>query len=101
MAWSPDIPDVSSGFLQPPQSWKLGWFLSDFGYDSELFGNDEIEDEKLVDLWGVVKVSEVTVHGMSLINFDAFAPGARWEELSMFADSEHRGSVSRQKGGAA
>ncbi len=46
-------------------------------------------------------MSEVTVHGMSLINFDAFAPAARWEELSMFAGGEHHGSVSRRKEGAA
>ena len=88
-------------YCTPRALWKLSWFLRDFGYDSELLRRDEIEDEKLVDLWGVVKVSEVTVHGMSLINFDAFAPAARWEELSMFAGSEHRGSVSRQKEGAA
>ena len=46
-------------------------------------------------------MSEVTVRGMSFLNFDAFARAARWEELSMFAGIEHRGSVSRQKEGAA
>jgi hypothetical protein len=46
-------------------------------------------------------VSEVTVRGMSLINFDAFAPAVRWEELSMFAGIEHRGSATGQKAGAA
>ena len=88
-------------YCTPRALWKLSWFLRDFGYDSELLRRDEIEDEALVDLWGVVKVSEVTVRGLSLINFDAFAPAVRWEELSMFAGSEHRGSVSRQKEGAA
>ena len=39
--------------------WKLSWFLRDFGYDTELLGKNEIEDRALVDLWGVVKVSEV------------------------------------------
>jgi len=41
------------------------------------------------------------VNGVSLLNFDAFAPAARWEELSMFAGVEHRGSASGQKAGAA
>src|SRR6202011_5290927 len=45
-----------------------------------------------IDLWGVVKVSEVTVHGVSLLNFDGFAPAGRWEELSVFTDSDQRGS---------
>ena len=72
--------------------WKLCWFLHDFGYDPELLEKNEIDDKALVDLWGVVKVSEVTVHGISLLNFDGFAPAARWEELSMFADRDHRGS---------
>jgi len=40
----------------------------------------------------VVKVSEITVHGISVLNFDGFAPAARWEELSVFTESDHRGS---------
>ena len=46
----------------------------------------------LIDLWGVVKVSEVTIHGISILNFDGFAPAERWEELSVFTDSDQRGS---------
>jgi hypothetical protein len=53
---------------------------------------NEIDDKALIDLWGVVKVSEVTVHGISVLNFDGFAPAARWEELSIFTDSDRRGS---------
>ena len=53
---------------------------------------NEIDDKALIDLWGVVKVSEVTVHGISVLNFDGFAPAARWEELSVFADTDPRGS---------
>ena len=74
--------------------WKLSWFLRDFGYDSELLGKNQIDDKALINLWGIVKVSEVTLHGISVLKFDGFAPGARWEELSIFTDkdSDPRGS---------
>jgi hypothetical protein len=36
----------------------------------------------LVGLRGVVKVSHATVHGISVLNLDGFAPAGRWEELS-------------------
>jgi len=88
-------------YCTPRALWKLSWFLRDFGYDPELLRKDEIEDKALVDLWGVVNVSEVTVHGISLLNFDAFAPAARWEQLSMFAGIEHSGSALSQEEGAA
>jgi len=71
--------------------WKLSWFLRDFCYDHELLVKNEIDDKALVDLWGVVKVSEVTVHGISVLNFDSFAPAARWEELSIFTGIDDRG----------
>jgi hypothetical protein len=54
----------------PRAMWKLSWFLRDFGYDADLLGRNEIDEKVLVDLWGVVKVSEVTVHGISILNFD-------------------------------
>ena len=63
-------------YCTPRAMWKLSWFLRDFGYDAELLGKNEIDDKALIDLWGVVKVSEVTVHGISLLNFDGFAPPA-------------------------
>jgi 5S rRNA maturation endonuclease (ribonuclease M5) len=72
--------------------WKLNWFLRDFGYDAELLGKNEIDDKALIDLWGVVKVSEVRMHGISVLNFDGFAPAAQWEEVSVFADSDPGGS---------
>jgi hypothetical protein len=56
-----------------------------------LLGKNEIDDKAIVDLWGVVKVREVTVHGTSVLNFDGFAPAARWEELSVFTESDPRG----------
>jgi len=37
----------------------------------------------LIDLWGVLKVSEVIIHGISILNFDGFAPASRWEDLSV------------------
>ncbi len=62
--------------------WKLSWFLRDFGYDAELLGHDELEEKRLLGLTGVVKITHTTVNGTSLLNFDGFAPAARWEELS-------------------
>ena len=88
-------------YCTPRALWKLSWFLRDFGYNPEPLRKDEIEDEALVDLWGVVKVSEVTVHGISLLNFDAFAPAARWEDLSMFAGIYKPESGVIQEAGAA
>jgi hypothetical protein len=79
-------------YCTPRAMWKLSWFLREFGYDAELLGRNEIDEKALLDLWGVVKISEVTVHGISVLNFDGFAPAARWEELSVFADTEPRGS---------
>jgi len=72
--------------------WKLSWFLRDFGYDTELLRKDEIDDRALVGLRGVVKISHAIVHGMSVLNFDGFAPAARWEELSSTMGSDLRGS---------
>jgi hypothetical protein len=62
--------------------WKLSWFLHDFGYDTELLGKDAIDDKALVGLQGVVKIGHAIVHGISVLNFDGFAPAARWAELS-------------------
>jgi hypothetical protein len=62
--------------------WKLTWFLRDFGYDSELLEQDEIEEQSLVGLSGVIKISHAVVNGITLLNLDGFAPVAQWEELS-------------------
>jgi hypothetical protein len=62
--------------------WKLTWFLHDFGYETELLNNDEIDDKALVGLTRTVKISHVIVHGLSLVNLDGFAPASRWGELS-------------------
>jgi hypothetical protein len=62
--------------------WKLSWFLRDFGYDTELFGRDEIDEKALVGLCGVVKISHTVMNGTSLLNLDGFAPAGQWGELS-------------------
>jgi hypothetical protein len=62
--------------------WKFNWFLSDFGYDVELLGRDEIDETQLVGLTGVVKISHVVLNGTSLLRLDGFAQASRWEELS-------------------
>jgi hypothetical protein len=72
--------------------WKLSWFLRDFGYDAELLGNDEIDDKCLVGLQGVIKISHVVLNGASVLNLDAFAPAAQWDELSCGITSLTRSS---------
>ena len=72
--------------------WKLSWFLSDFGYDTELLGKDEIDDQALLGLMGVLKVSHAIVHGISVLNLEGFASAARWQELSPDAPDHLSGS---------
>ncbi len=72
--------------------WKLSWFLRDFGYDTELLGKDEIDDQALVGLQGVLKVSHTILHGISVLNLDGFAPLSRWKELSPIAADDPPGS---------
>jgi len=62
--------------------WKLNWFLRDFGYDTDLLGQDEIDEKSLVGLRGVVKIGHVVVNGTSFVNLEGFAPASQWEELS-------------------
>ena len=79
-------------YCTPRAMWKLSWFLRDFDYDAELLAKNEIDGKALIDLWGVAKVSAVTINGASVLNFDGFAPAAKWEELSVFANADPRGS---------
>jgi hypothetical protein len=72
--------------------WKLNWFLRDFGYDTELLGQDEVDDKSLVGLQGIVKISHVVLNGTSLLNLDGFAPASQWEELSSGTRAEDSGS---------
>jgi hypothetical protein len=66
--------------------------LREFGYDSELLGKNEIDDQALVGLQGVVKISHAVVQGLSVLNLDGFASAARWSELSLTSESDLSGS---------
>src|SRR5712671_4812663 len=79
-------------YSTPRAMWKLSWFLRDFGYDTELLGKAEIDDQALVGLKGVLKVSHAIVHGISVLNLDGFASAARWQELSPDAPDHLSGS---------
>jgi len=37
-------------YCNPKALWKLNWFLRDFGYDTELLGRDEVDENQLVGL---------------------------------------------------
>ncbi len=63
-------------YCTPKALWKLSWFLRDFGYDAELFGQDEVDEKALAGLRGVVKVSRAVVNGRCFVNLDAFSPAA-------------------------
>ena len=54
--------------------WKLNWFLRDFGYDSDLLYQDQVDQKALVNLHGIVRTSQVTLNGRSFQNLEAFAP---------------------------
>ena len=79
---SPDASIVGRLYCTAKAMWKLGWFLRDFLYDPELLTQDEIDEHALRGLVGVVKISHTVVNGVSLVNFDGFAPASQWEELS-------------------
>jgi len=57
-----------------------------------LLGKNEIDDQQLIGLTGILKISHVTVHGLSVLNLDGFAPAARWHELSPSMEPDLPGS---------
>jgi hypothetical protein len=69
-------------YCTPRALWKLNWFLRDFGYDSDLLGQDEIDEKNLVGLQGVVKIGHIVVNGTTFVNLEGFAPASQWHELS-------------------
>ena len=75
-------PIVSRLYCSPKAMWKLGWFLRDFLYDPESLTRSEIDERSMRGLIGVVKISHTVLNGVSLVNFDGFAPASQWEELS-------------------
>src|ERR1700746_3330270 len=62
--------------------WKLNWFLRDFGYDSDLLNQDQVDEKALLKLRGVVRTSHVTLKGRSFQNLEAFAQAAEWQDIS-------------------
>ena len=62
--------------------WKLNWFLRDFGYDTDLLGQDEIDEKSLAGLQGVVKIGHVVINGSTFVNLEGFAPASQWPDLS-------------------
>ena len=62
--------------------WKLTWFLTDFGYDTELLNRDQVDEKSVLNLRGVVRTSHTTMNGRSYQNLDAFAPAGEWETFS-------------------
>ena len=75
-------PIVGRLYCSERAMWKLGWFLRDFLYDPELLAHEQVDEKALLGLRGVVKISHTVINGISLINFDAFAPASQWEEPS-------------------
>ena len=80
-AWA-GYPIVGRLYCTEKAMWKLGWFLRDFLYDPELLAHEQIDEEAVRGLRGIVKVSHAVINGISLINLDGFAPASQWEELS-------------------
>ena len=66
--------------------WKLNWFLRDFGYDTELFSRDQIDEKALLNLRGVVRTTLTNLNGRSYQNLDSFAPAADWDALSCISN---------------
>ena len=71
--------------------WKLTWFLTDFGYDTELLNRDQVDEKAVLNLQGVVRTSHTTMNGRSYQNLDAFAPTGEWETLSCASTSSADG----------
>jgi hypothetical protein len=67
--------------------WKLTWFLTDFGYDTELLNHDQVDEKAVLNLRGVLRTSHSTVNGRSYQNLDAFAPAEEWETVSCTSTS--------------
>ena len=94
------MPIVSRLYCTTKAMWKLGWFLRDFLYDPESLTRDEIDEKALRGLIGVVKISHTVLNGVSLVNFDGFAPASQWEELSAgfkVPSSAKLGGVGKRK----
>jgi hypothetical protein len=81
-------------YCTPKALWKLNWFLRDFGYDTDLFSRDEVDEKTLLGLTGVVKTSRTLLNGRSFLNLDAFARAGEWEELAASVSGTRNGRES-------
>jgi hypothetical protein len=75
--------------------WKLTWFLRDFGYDTELFSRDQVDEKALLNLRGIIRTSFTKLNGHSYQNLDSFAPAAEWEALSCISTDKVEERSSR------
>ena len=46
-------------------------------------GRDEVDEKKLLDLRGIVRISHTTLNGRCFLNLGGFAPASEWDELSV------------------
>ena len=51
------LPIVGRLYCTQKAMWKLGWFLRDFLYDPELLAHEQVDEQALRGLHGVVKIS--------------------------------------------
>ena len=73
-------------------TWKLSWFLRDFGYDSELFEHHEIDEKALVGLRGIVKINRANLNSVPALELDNFAPAGDWTKLNAARPAQVGGS---------
>lgn len=62
--------------------WKLGWFLGDFAYDTELLSRDQVDEKSPKNLRGVVRTTFTSLNGHAYQNLISFAPAGEWEAIS-------------------
>ncbi len=84
---------VGAVVLHGKSSLETQLVLRDFGYDTQLLKDDQVDEKALCNLRGVVRTSYTTLSGRSYQNLDAFAPEADWEalECTSLAQSDGRG----------
>jgi hypothetical protein len=74
--------------------WKLGWFLRDFGYDTELLSRDQVDEKALKNLRGVVRTTFTSRNGHSYQNLISFASAGEWKALSSLASDQAEPKVT-------
>ena len=65
---------------------KLSWFLRDFGYDTELFSRDQVDEKSLLNLRGVIRTSHTTLNGRPLSEPRRVCTGCRVGCPALFVD---------------